>query len=284
MVKLLLSLLAAVTAIAAQDAQQPPAESKWPCVASKGIDPSYIATAEATGGEVFLFDRSEIGRSTPLLIASHQHHDTIFRATGELTQKSRQFEFPVDSTVESLLIVASIQCRDTIVIRSPGDTESPGAESHDFRAIKMMQVRLPQPGRWQVRIAGRGIFFLLVRAKSPITLGSVTFVDPETRRPVPGPPKPGVESFVEAYLAGDFHDVAFHLVSPAAEDLEEITLARVRETGPYAGPVTPKVPAFRIAVRGKDERGWPFQRLHAPLFRTGEPAPSSPSGPDPAGP
>ena len=47
--------------------QAPVSRPGWPCVAGRAIDPTYARTAEATGGQVFLFDRSEAGRSTVLM-------------------------------------------------------------------------------------------------------------------------------------------------------------------------------------------------------------------------
>src|SRR3979411_3263346 len=86
------------TAFLCAQQQAPQTRPGWPCVAGRAIDPTYVRTAEATGGQVFLFDRSEAGRSMILMQYSGKHEDTIFRSTGTLSIGSHEFTFPVDST------------------------------------------------------------------------------------------------------------------------------------------------------------------------------------------
>jgi hypothetical protein len=58
--------------------QSPTAKPGWPCVAGRALDPAYLKTAEATGGQVFLFDRSEAARSMMLVGVADKYEDTIF--------------------------------------------------------------------------------------------------------------------------------------------------------------------------------------------------------------
>jgi len=83
----LVALLIAGTA-AAQD-QQPHSRPGWPCVGRP--DPVYVRTAEATGGQVFLFDHSEVGHSAALVLAEQGHEETIFRVSGSLEDGTHEF-------------------------------------------------------------------------------------------------------------------------------------------------------------------------------------------------
>src|SRR5215471_17571706 len=105
----------------AQNGQQGP-RGNWPCVAGRAVDPSYLEVSESTGGELFLFQKSDLAKAGPALSASYTHPATILRAVGHLNA-NRRFDIPVDSTVESLLVVVSIQCRDRVVLARPSGVE-----------------------------------------------------------------------------------------------------------------------------------------------------------------
>ena len=99
----------------AQDGQKA-SRPGWPCVPGRAVDPSYLEVSESTGGQLFLFQRSEIARTSVVVNASHTHPATVVRALGNLNG-TRDFEFPVDSSIESLLFLVSLQCRETIQFR-----------------------------------------------------------------------------------------------------------------------------------------------------------------------
>src|SRR5258708_20758905 len=64
----------------------------WPCVAGRAVDPTYVALAERTGGQVFMFDRSEAGRSLVLMREDRKHEEGIFRATGTFPAGSQGYQ------------------------------------------------------------------------------------------------------------------------------------------------------------------------------------------------
>src|ERR1051326_3630317 len=88
----------------AQDGQQR-SRPEWPCVPGRAVDPSYLEISESTGGQLFLFQKNEIGQSAVVMNASHTHPATVLRGVGQLNG-SRDFEFPVDSGTQSILILA----------------------------------------------------------------------------------------------------------------------------------------------------------------------------------
>lgn len=78
-----------------------------------------------------------------------------------------------------------------------------------------------------------------------------------------------VEQMLEASLSRPAKEVTFFLVSSSGERIGPLEPAATSEGRDFLGPVTPRAPAFRIAVEGRDENDWPFQRFHRALFRTG---------------
>src|SRR5215468_1865719 len=80
----------------------------WPCVAGRAVDPSYIQISESTGGQLFLLQKNEVQHSSIIMMAPQTHPTTLYRAVGQLAGV-REFEVPIDSTVKTLLLMASLQ-------------------------------------------------------------------------------------------------------------------------------------------------------------------------------
>src|SRR4051794_6642671 len=97
-------LMSVSAALWAQDGQSG-SRPGWPCVPGRAVDPSYLEVSESSGGQLFLFQKGEIGQAGPVMSAPFTHPATILRAVGQLSG-SREFEFPVDSRTESILVMA----------------------------------------------------------------------------------------------------------------------------------------------------------------------------------
>jgi hypothetical protein len=242
------------------------------------VDPSYIKAAESTGGQVFLFDRSEAGRSLTLMRNSPSHTDTIFRSTDTFSTGTRQFTFPVDSTVESLMVSVSMQCLQSITVFRPTNTEvhagEPDAkEENRFKSGLILILAKPAAGEWRVRIAGAGMFFAVVTAKSSVSLDRAEFVELGGRPgheglfPVKGPVHVGEQRMLSIAVTAPAGEKSFRLVDSAGETLESLNLkAENSEGNEFVGTLAVKHSAFRVAVLGRDEAGYPYQRVLARLF------------------
>jgi hypothetical protein len=265
--------------LSAQTQEQPRrAQPGWPCVAA--IDPSYVAVAEGTGGQVFMFDPAEVGRSSVLMIGGLKHEELVFHASGSLAADgTRELEFPVDGAVQSLLLSVSLQCLQRIEIVGPSGRQlqatDSGVDDQQFRAGRIVTVPQPDSGTWRVRLSGRGLFFVSVRAKSDLSLDEVRFVREGGRPgheglfPTREPPRGGVAQLIEVVVSGAAEHVRARLVSSEFENLGGIPLRVVSandEEQRFLGDVRPRVDRFRVVVSGTDARGLPFQRVHAPLF------------------
>lgn len=267
-------LLLVLALLQAQSEQRPRNQPGWPCVVGASVDPSYVRIAEGTGGQVFPFDKSEVAQSSVLMIGKYRHEEVLFRASGSLGGKTREYEFPVDSTVESLFLSISVQCLSSITVLRPSGgaviTPSGSIEDHRFRAGRILTIPSPEPGPWRIRISGSGMFFVVAHAKSEISLDKVRLVQwggrpgHEGYFPVAGPPRLGVQQMLEAELSGEITFARFRLMSSAGELLGELPLEG--DGHEFLGPITPTLPAFRIVVEGLDANGLPFQRAHPPLW------------------
>lgn len=262
--------------------QTPQPKPGWPCVAGRAVDPSYVKAAESTGGQVFLFDRSEAGRSLALMRNSRTHENTIFRSTDTLSTATREFTFPVDSTVESLMVSVSLQCLQSIAVFRPTNTEvhageSDAKEEDRFKSGLILILAKPAAGEWRVRIAGAGLFFAVVTAKSSISLDRAEFVELGGRPgheglfPVKGPVHVGEQRTLSIAVTAPAGEKTFRLIDSAGNTLEPLDLKAPGENSEgseFVGVLALKHSAFRVAVLGRDEAGYPYQRVLAPLFET----------------
>jgi len=268
-----LILLLAAGSLFGQSGQQGP-KPEWPCVAGRAVDPAFLDASESTGGQVFLFQKSEIAQAGPFMLAGSTHKATIVRAIGSLSQP-REFEFPVDSTVQSLLVMASIQCRSAIGLFRPSGTEVTAASSTrnvDLQAGRAMKIDNPDPGQWKVRMEGTGLFVLSVRAQSPLSLTRAEFLesdstDPsEVRTARKAEPRLGKQQWAVAHISGEVSKVEIQLLD-AAGDLKSGAPSPDVIAGAYYFRITPALERFRLRITGVDASGWPVERVYPVLFR-----------------
>ncbi|MGH9147671.1 MAG: hypothetical protein ACRD1Q_13250, partial [Vicinamibacterales bacterium] len=92
-------------------------QTGWPC--SGKVDPSYIRTAEATGGKVLLLKPTEVSGAPEDMSASRDHRETVVRAGGQLDDGVHDFEIPLDSTIESAYFFLSLQCLQFVTVVQP---------------------------------------------------------------------------------------------------------------------------------------------------------------------
>jgi hypothetical protein len=272
-------LAVGAAALVTQD-QPPRSQAGWPCIGRP--DPSFFRVAEATGGQVFLFDKSEIGSSALLPIMAGRHDETVFRAAGSLVEGRHEFSFPVDSAVDSLMVSVSLQCLQSVDIVTPSGPllqSAAAGEFHAFRAGRIVTQPKPEPGDWHVRVAGHGMFFLVAQAKSELSLDRVAFVRDGGRPgheglfPTHEPPRAAVPQWLAIDVSGRIREVRARLVTSAFDAIASLPLRESSSSASaheFVAQVTPPAGAFRIVVSGIDEAGLPVQRVHAPLF---EPTP-----------
>ena len=80
--------------------QQPGYQAGWPCTGKeRAFDPTYSKIAEATGGHLFLFDKSEVAGASALATGDMQHKETIVRQSGKL-ESYVDIPIPVDASVD----------------------------------------------------------------------------------------------------------------------------------------------------------------------------------------
>jgi hypothetical protein len=272
----LCAVVVAGTSAVAQ--QQPSTRPGWPCVGRP--DPSLVQVSEASGGQVFLLDSSEIASSATVLLARDGLDETLRRVLGDLEPGDRTFEIEVDGSVTRVLFSVSLQCLQAMEIVRPSGTAVSSAESGvrwaQFQAGRLITVDDPEPGRWQVRVAGKGLVSVVVSARSALMLESV--------RPVREGGRPGHEGLMrddaplvagttrrlEIRLSRGIAAPTFELRGGADERLGRIPVALVEDGGGEQVFLSefrvPGIP-FRLVVTARDETGGTVQRVQGSLFQ-----------------
>jgi hypothetical protein len=250
-------------------AQQQQSRPGWPCAGK--VDPAYVETAEATGGSVLMFHPSELGGAAAEMIAAQRHDETILRAGAQVAEGLYEYEVPVDSTIESLYFLVSMQCLQVADVRMPSGellgAAAPGVEYHHFESIRLFIVQKPVPGLWKVTMGGRGLLLLNVRAKTELTFGGVSFAQGEA--PLRGSSPVGRRLRATARMSGATRQLGFYFVSSSAAPIRAFALdveEQSDEDRTYGGEVMTPDSDFRVAVAGYDDNGFRFQRVDSRLF------------------
>jgi hypothetical protein len=268
-----LSIMVISGLLRAQDGQGG-SKPGWPCVPGRAVDPTYINISESTGGQLFLFQKNEVSRTALVMSASYTHPATVLRALGHLNG-SREFEFPVDSRIESLLLLVSLQCRNSVQVFRPAGSEMTEANSTlsaDLQAGKILRIDNPESGRWRIRLAGTGLYVVSVLGKTDLSLTSVGFfansdasIGEEPRERL-DTPLLSTQQYIEARLSGQIAELKLQLVDAAGDRISGAEVQESIAEGRYRASVNPPVERFRVLATGTDASAWPFQRMYPVLF------------------
>jgi len=242
------------------------------------VDPSYIRTAEATGGIPFFFHRTEVSAATKFMMAnSGDNRVTVLWAKGSV-QGERDFLVPIDSSLSNVIFTLSADNRDTkLEVFDPNNNpvSAPKADVTDFTCGRYLTLKNPSSGSYRLHLTGSGHFWIKVGGKSDIFLTGVEFVElggrpgHEGMFPIHGEPIAGKQGNFETTVSGAAHQVAFELITPEAQPLHSIS-AKVVSTSAdeqqFETSLTIPREPFRIVVTGVDRAGSRFQRVHEAEF------------------
>jgi von Willebrand factor A domain-containing protein 7 len=264
----LLVLVSTASAAAQSTRGQTPRRFTGPCASA---DPVYAKVANATGGQQYLLRGSEIEKSGAVMESKLAHSANILFASGVLRKgEPRDFQIPVDSTVESVSFSVTVDCKESIAVWRPsGDLVTPGGSAGfidtEMVAARILTVKRPETGSWRIRVSGTRGYSVSVLAKSDLDLIGFDFVrlggrpGHEGYFPIKGQPT-SPDQTARARLSGPFQTATFKLLSEAGDFLQNLPLTTT-DRKEFMGNVRLPGQAFRVAVEGTDERGLPYQRL-----------------------
>lgn len=268
----MLFLLLAVSVLMAQEDQRP----RPPVKDDRGllqINRQYYDLAASTGGDFYFWAPGEFATAR---LQVPVHGEGVVLSYGALESK-RVFEIPIESDVKEMTLFAGIQRKDLAVLVRPNG--SVARDRDDGVAIQLFQhmliatVKTPSPGVWRLEIDGAGTYAVTAHVKANENapdLISFDFVEPGGRPghegmfPLKRAVRAGESLPFEIALSGAIKEAKLEFT---AQDGSLIGTTPITATtaGQYEGRCTvPRVP-FRVAVRGVDAKGAPFQRIESHL-------------------
>jgi hypothetical protein len=245
-------------------------------------DPTYIRTAEESGGQPLFLAPGEVAKSFALVSElTRSNHVTLLWARGELSE-GHDFVVPVDSTVERLVFSLSFDTAGgKLAALDPAGkevtSETAGAVITPLNCGDIVTVAPPPPGKWHVRVTGKGRFWLEASGVSDIFMVDAEFVHLAGRPGhegyfrIPGEPVAGEPAMLRVELSGKTRNVQFHLISPEAETLQPVTMKADSvgsDESEYFGELSLPASPFRLVVAGEDESGHSFERVFSSLFHS----------------
>jgi hypothetical protein len=243
-------------------------------------DPTYIRTAEESGGQPLFLAPDEVAKSFVLMSElTRSNHVTLLWARGELSE-GHDFVVPVDSTVKRLVFSLSFDTPGgKLAALDPEgkevSSETPGAVMTPLNCGDIVTVVPPAPGKWHVRVAGKGRFWLEAGGVSDIFMVEAEFVHLGGRPGhegyfrISGQPVAGEPAMLRVDLSGKTRNVQFHLISPEAKTLQPVAMkadSAGSDESEYFGELSLPATPFRLAVTGEDESGHSFERVFSSLF------------------
>jgi hypothetical protein len=235
------------------------------------IDATYVKVATETGGQPFPLSTSEIGKSSRVMQTSGLR-ETILSASAP---GERSYSIPIDSTVERVMFSGTFDATGgSLTVVAPDGTvvqQGEGIKDTPLNCGRIITVDAPARGMWQVRATPSGYFWLLVHAKSDLSLTDAAFVEQRTgadgSEPVKieGEPIAGRAALLRVGVSSDISSPTFQLVSLDARSIQQLDLQSVG-SGEFRGMITLPIEAFRVLVTGLDESGMSLQRISSRLF------------------
>src|SRR5215471_18667217 len=231
------------------------------------IDPVYIKTATATGGQPFPMSTTEVGASSRVMEASLLR-DLILWASGE---REQTYSLPIDSTVARVMFSATFDATGgSLTLIAPDGAEWQAGDRMDDTTLNCGRIATldkPMSGMWQARVVPSGHFWLAVHANSALSMSDAAFVEPGDAPDgfvrIEGEPIAGSVATLRASVSPALNDPSFQFVSIGAEPLQSLAL-RASDGHAFSGTTTMPAEPFRLLVAGTDDQGnrtqriWPF--------------------------
>ena len=247
----------------------------------KPVDPTFAQMAEATGGQVFMSNPSDMA-SAPVVadasfaVADRQATLLLSISGGAGVQASPQ-SFAVDESIRRLVVTGTFEgTGGTLDVLAPdGNPVAANERTQDARSAcaRTLVIEGPQQGLWRLTPVPGGPFQLRVTAVSDFMLETAEFVEPGgplthfASFKIAGQPVVGRPATLSVTATGPpMQSYEFALISEQGRVIEQVTLEE-RGEQQWEGTVNVPAEAFRVAVSGKDQSGTPYQRWSKAPFR-----------------
>ena len=240
------------------------------------IDPTYVNTATATGGQPFPMSPSEIVNMTQVMIESTRSDGVMLLWAGGTAADPTTLSVPIDASISRVTFSATFDgTGGGTTVASPDGVvlqQRAGTQDTVMSCGRILSVDAPAAGAWRVTVKPSDHFWLVVHARSALDVLSTEFVrlggrpGHEGLFPIEGQPIAGRPATLRVELSErGVKAPEFTLLSRQGQSLGRVDLAPVGD-GEFVGEVELPSVAFRVALTGADGTAGPVQRVHARLY------------------
>jgi hypothetical protein len=226
--------------------------------------------------------RSEATKAFHLVRESAKENvETVLWASERLDGQPRTVNIPVDSMTKRITFAFSADTKgNELKLTQPSGgaiTEGTAiAEVTELKCGRVVTVTSPEAGEWRAEITGRGTYWLKALAQSDIYFVRAEFVD-EGGRPgheglfrIQGQPVTGMPAKLQVNLSARATGTSeFYLVTEEGQPIQKLQMHAVnsdRDSLEFVGSADLPALPFRVAVKGSDSNGKPYQRFFSTLF------------------
>jgi len=189
-----------------------------------------------------------------------------------LSNGYKSIDIPVDSTGKELFVSIALDKMKSIVLVDPNGQEvtsdTPDVTFSKFTKNALINIGIPQPGMWKLKVTGTGQLSVSAKIKSEIVFYEFNFIFwsgvPHLGNiPIPGQPVAGTSSQAEAVIRGTYETADFKLISPSGQVIKSIVLSpqNIPDVSSLSGSVDIPTNPFRVIATGIDTNGLLYQRI-----------------------
>lgn len=241
------------------------------------VDATYITIANETSGQPFFMSPSEVGASAHIMMESSRSDAAlILWASGTAAAASRGFDIPVDASIKRLTVSATFDTTGgNVALLSPDGQAVQGkleVQETLLNCGRVVSIDAPQVGVWRATVTPSGRFWLVARGRSDLALRSAEFVRPGGRPgheglfKIQGQPVAGSPAILRTRVSETgVQTREFAIISTEGRPVRNVALAPVDDEE-FSGGVQLPLEPFRVAMKGLDASGAPYQRLFSGLF------------------
>lgn len=202
----------------------------------------------------------------------------ILFGSGTLDGNQREYEVPVEAKTFRLQFWARVTGDVTLEVIGPLGNPQPLADpnvgSTMSRERQQIVVFDPKPGKWRIRLRGKGSFTAAVSTQSELHVCCISLISPPVPQSHPLPPLVQLKTRLQAMQASiagfEVLSVEFHLIDENDRIIKPIRLRQNDFSNPYLLIMLVEAPSqpFRVMARGLDQTGYMFQRVFPTLFQS----------------
>ncbi len=204
----------------------------------------------------------------------------ILVANGSLDGEEREYDVPVEAKSFRLQFWARLTGEVSFEVIGPLGKPQPLTEPNIASTISRERQSIvifdPKPGKWRLRVRGKGTFSTAVSTQSELYVCCISLLGSSgawQSHPLPATVQVRTSQLMmQASIAGfEVLSVEFQVIDENNKFVRPIKLRQNDFSNPYLliMLVDAGSKPFRVMARGMDQTGYPFQRVFPTLFHPG---------------